>query len=401
MIMEPDSNSTALRQSLQQLDRLLLQQQWLWGPQPFKQRAPSWCERLPQLCEKLLALGDQQLEELAADSGTLIALLQEYIPQLSDIESLVRLPACKTVALDDLGPHFNSGIPGRKWQQIERFAGALGPVNSPLIEWCGGKGHLGRLLSAQWQVPVTTLEHDDELCRAGEHHAKRSGVEQRFYRIDALSEEAGNTVNGHHAVALHACGELHRSLLRAALQSGITAFDIAPCCYYLGAGETYQSFNPSLQLKLKRDDLRLAVTETVTAKGREVAKRDQEMAWKLGYLLLCQEQCGADAYHSIKPIPKGWLTLDFAGFCQQLAEREGRALPAAIDWDEYEKRGWRRQYEVMRFNLVRAAFRRALEMWLVLDMAVYIADQGYAVELATFCDRELTPRNILISARRA
>jgi hypothetical protein len=225
-------------------------------------------------------------------------------------------------------------------------------------------------------------------------------VEQRFKRVDALSAAVTGTVAGHHAVALHACGELHRSLLRESVSSDVEAFDIAPCCYYLGAGEVYRPFTRSLQLELSRDDLRLAVTETVTAVGREVAKRDQEMAWKLGYDQLRREQCGVERYLPIKPIKKAWLGEDFAAFCRRLAEREKRVLPAQTDWGHYEQLGWQRQAEVMRLSLVRAAFRRSLEMWLVLDMANYIAANGYRVSLATFCSRELTPRNILISARR-
>jgi hypothetical protein len=168
----------------------------------------------------------------------------------------------------------------------------------------------------------------------------------------------------------------------------------------LGAGDRYRPFSESLQLDLSRDDLRLVVTETVTAVGREVMRRDREMAWKLGYGELRREACGAAEYLPLKPIPKGWLTLDFAGFCRQLAAREGRALPPAIDWRHYEAAGWQRQREVMRLSLVGAAFRRALELWLVLDMANAIEGHGYAVHLGTFCARELTPRNILISARR-
>jgi hypothetical protein len=110
--------------------------------------------------------------------------------------------------------------------------------------------------------------------------------------------------------------------------------------------------------------------------------------------------CGVADYLPLKPIPKGWLALDFSGFCQALAAREGQALPSGVDWQHYEAAGWQRQREVMRLSLVRAAFRRALELWLVLDMANAIERHGYRVRLGTFCERELTPRNILISARR-
>lgn len=56
--------------------------------------------------------------------------------------------------------------------------------------------------------------------------------------------------------------------------------------------------------------------------------------------------------------------------------------------------------EVRAFELIRAAVRRPLEVWLVLDMALGLADEGLAVEVGEFCGRELTPRNLLIRARR-
>jgi hypothetical protein len=37
----------------------------------------------------------------------------------------------------------------------------------------------------------------------------------------------------------------------------------------------------------------------------------------------------------------------------------------------------------------------------VLDLACYLERRGYAVDLGVFCRRELTPRNLLISARRS
>lgn len=394
------TQATEIQQRLHQLDQLLLQSAWLWRAQPFKQSRPAWCARLPQLCAELLGLDDGQLAELSGDSVRVVTLLQRHLPELQPLPQLSQLPLCEAVALADQGPHFNRDIPGRKWRQLAQFVAAVGPVHAPLLEWCGGKGHLGRLLAVQWHAPVVTVERNPELCAEGERLAQRAGVTQRFWRVDALTPAAGLAVAGHHAVALHACGELHRSLLRAALQAGVAAFDIAPCCYHLGAGDRYRPFTDALQLDLGRDDLRLAVTETVTAAGREVARRDREMAWKLGYGELTRLLCGVADYLPLKPIPKGWLEFDFAGFCQALAAREGQALPSGVDWPRYEAAAWRRQREVMRLSLVRAAFRRALELWLVLDMANAIERHGYRVRLGTFCERELTPRNILISARR-
>ncbi len=98
------------------------------------------------------------------------------------------------------------------------------------------------------------------------------------------------------------------------------------------------------------------------------------------------------------PIPDAALKGDFAAFCRQVAELKALALPEGIDWSWFEKIGWQRQSEVSRLELPRHAFRRVLELWLVLDRALYLEESGYRVAVYTFCERELTPRNLMISA---
>ncbi len=389
-----------LAQRFRQLDTFLADHAWLWRPQPFKEARPSWCKRLPALCEALLALSDEELARLTDDGAALSTLLAKHLPSLAELDELSRLPLRDVTKLKDLGPHFANGIPGRKWQQVTAFAAVVGKAQAPLLEWCGGKGHLGRLLAAQWFQPVVTLEHNAVLCDEGQALARRANIEQVFQFDDALAPSASDAVAGRHAVALHACGELHRILARHAVEEQAPAFDIAPCCYHLLSKPHYQPFNVNAQLQLARDDLRLAVTETVTAVGREVRLRDREMAWKLGFDLLRRRSGTDHEYRPIKPIDKRWLKRDFAGFCRVLAEREGEDFPPAVDWAAAETAGWQRQRETMRLSLARHAFRRALELWLVLDLATFVEQQGYAVEVGSFCARELTPRNILISARR-
>jgi hypothetical protein len=50
--------------------------------------------------------------------------------------------------------------------------------------------------------------------------------------------------------------------------------------------------------------------------------------------------------------------------------------------------------------LVRGLFRRPLELWLVLDRALYLEENGYAVQVGEFCDSQLTPRNLMVLAQR-
>ena len=372
----------------------------LWHAQPFREQRPAWCEEQPALTANLLALPDEAAATLNDDSDAALALLAKYLPELTEMPSLAAVPQCRAQPLAQHGARWAWEIPGRKQAQIEAFVAATRPGGVSVLDWCGGKGHLGRLLALEWKRPLQTLEIDPQLCAAGSFLADKLALDHRFWQDDALATRDWPKA-GQHAVALHACGDLHRRLITQGSAAGVSHFDVAPCCYYRGVEQVYMPLAGSSTLNLTRDDLRLAVTETVTASPRLARQRDREMAWKLGFDVFRREH-GSGAYRSFKPVPAAWFRGGFADFLHRMAVREGLPAPgSAVSIQHFETQGWQRQREVMRLSIVRHAFRRALEVWLVLDLASYLEHSGYTVELGTFCPRRLTPRNLLISAGRA
>lgn len=389
-----------LAERRQRLETLLLACRPLWHAQPFREVRPAWCETRPALTDELLALPDATVVALNDDSETALAYLARHLPELAELPALTAIPSRPVRLLGAQGARWAWEIPGRKQGQIEAFAAACQPSGASVLDWCGGKGHLGRRLALEWRVPVHTLEIDPVLCAEGGKLAGKLPIEQDFWQRDALSATDWPQA-GQHAVALHACGELHRRLITQGCAVGVSHFDVAPCCYYRGVEQVYQPLAGAGPLSLTRDDTRLAVTETVTASPRLARQRDREMAWKLGFDLFRRE-ISDDGYRSFKPVPAAWFRASFVEFLQQMAQREGLSSEAAGRLaGRLEEQGWQRQREVMRLSIVRHAFRRALEVWLVLDMAAYLEKNGYAAEIGTFCERRLTPRNLLISARRA
>ncbi|MDR0775347.1 MAG: SAM-dependent methyltransferase [Azonexus sp.] len=381
-----------------QLDALLPHFRALWHPQPFREIRPAWCRPWPALAAELLALDDERAEALNADAPAALGWLVRHLPDVAAIAPLAELPVRAAVSAGTVNDRWAWEIPGRKRAQIEAFAAVARCGRRPVLDWCGGKGHLGRLLAGYWQVPVQTLEIDAALCRAGERLAQRLGIDQSWIATDALGADL-RVLGDRHAVALHACGELHRRLIRDGATAGIACFDIAPCCYHLHLNDGYRPLAAASSLALTPDDVRLAVTETVTAGARERRQRDRAIAFKLGFAAWRGEVSG-ESYRSFKPVPEAWLRGDFAAFMAAMCQREGVVSPSAGDLARCERRGGERQREVLRLSIVRHALRRALEVWLAGDLAVSLAEHGYAVELGVFCARALTPRNLLISARR-
>lgn len=382
---------------LQRLDELLYATRELWQPQPFCEVRPGWCECWPDLTGKLLALTDAELVHRAADIDAATQLLVPYCPDLAEINVLACLPQRSVKPLAVHGERWAWEIPGRKRQQIEAFVAATNSAARPVVDWCGGKGHLGRLLALHWEVTVQTLEIDRQLCADGQALARRLGVAQDFVATDVLTAQSALKADSH-AVALHACGHLHRSLLREGVAAGVKRFDVAPCCYHLGIKEAYSPLTGGLKNQLTAADARLAVTETTTASPRLQRQRDHEMSWKLGFDAWRRAVGEAADYQPFKPVPSAWFRQGFDLFIERMAQREGLALPAGCNTQRFEQQGWQRQREVMRLSVVRSAFRRAIEVWLVLDLACELERSGYTVEVGQFCARALTPRNLLISA---
>jgi hypothetical protein len=381
------------------LERWLLDLAPIWAPSPFREARPAWCDTHPALAAALLALDDTTLAALNADDDAARAFLIPHLPQLAELPALIDLPQ-RDVAPAPVSRPAWQYIPGRKAAQIDAFAAAVGAPQGPLVEWCAGKGHLGRRFLMAWGGEARALERDAELCREGAALSARAGLAQRFEVADVLAPAAVASLAGAHAIALHACGDLHRRLIDAAGPAGARALDVAPCCYPLGADDFYRPRGGASALALDRNALRLAVTETVTASPRLAAESERQSAWKLAFVAQREAQSPGAPYRSFKPVPAAWTRQGFAFFLQSLAAREKLPLDPALDFSAAEVAGWARHRAARRLQLPRLACRRAIEVWLLHDLALGLENAGFEAGLHRFCARTLTPRNVIVSARR-
>ncbi|WP_090309165.1 methyltransferase [Pseudomonas linyingensis] len=387
------------------LDAFLLAHQALWREKPFVQRTLGWEAAHPALAGWLRGRSLEQAEAVHNHPEQLRdapAPFAELAARSAELAAVGPLPAS---ALASLPASFSVDVPGRKWQQIDAFAASL-DFRQPVrhwLDWCAGKGHLGRRL-AHAGTPLTCLEYDAALVADGQRLSRRLALDARHLEQDVLDASAEGCLLGEHTpVALHACGALHMRLLQLASRSGCRQLAVAPCCYNRIDAERYAPLSQAAQastLHLGRDDLGLPLQETVTAGNRVRRQRDHSMARRLAFDSLQRELRGVDAYLPTPSLPPAWLHKPFADWCRDLAALKGLPEPGERNWAALEAAGWQRLAEVRNLELVRGLFRRPLEVWLLLDRALYLEEQGYAVRLGTFCDYRLTPRNLLLLAER-
>lgn len=388
------------------LSELLIAHQHWWRPRAFFQPVLPWESAHPEFAVRLRQLPLAVAEGIAADNSMLRDFLDDAasplqvaaitMADLCTIAPLPVRPAAKFAEARD--------VPGRKWQQILAFTAALPDAALPATEWCAGKAHLARHYARSGGAAVDALEYRLALVDAGNNISRRESLPVSSYCVDVLQPAANDFLHGERQVlALHACGQLHLHLLHACTLQKPRAIALAPCCYQLQHEEFYAPLSRvarAVLLPLHRLDLHTAVQESVTSPARVLKQRRRLQAWRLGFDVLQRELRGVDDYLPTPSQPLSILHESFERFCVTMARHSGFLVPATTDFSQYEQCGYRRLIEVTALDLPRMLFRRALELWLVLDRALYLQENGYEVSVGTFCERALTPRNLLIRASR-
>ncbi len=408
--MTPTTDPAGHRERLLRLDRALAATSHWWQPLPFREQCPRWVRETPELVAALRALTPAQVERLEADPSALAGLLGRWIPTLRELQH-DGWPVADGVgqAAPRIGDNRDArDVPGRKWQQLQAFGAAVlaGGIDAdaPLVEWCAGKGHLGRWLTGHAASPVVSIERDRRLCAEGAALATRGRAgAQRFVPVDVLDPTQAPALSAllddAHVVALHACGDTHRRLLALA-GTRARRIDLAPCCHHKSLELPRTSVEPRARLELTRDDLRLAVTGTMTAAPRERRAERRRREFTLGLIALREAVSPATVARPFRSLPAAWARGPFDEFVRLAAPRIGLDLPARFDVAGFEAEGRARLHEVERLSLVRHGFRRAIESWLVLDLAVALEDAGFECRIEAFCAPSLTPRNLVIRATR-
>ncbi|MBA1202294.1 methyltransferase [Pseudomonas capeferrum] len=391
-----------LLERFQALDPFICRHQHLWRPRPFMHLRMPWEDQYPDLSNWLRQRSLKDAEAAEAHLEALPAPLFELAARSRQLSEIGVLP---DVGLHPAGHRLDVHVPGRKWQQIEAFTQRLAFADQPRhwLDWCSGKGHLGRRLLQPGQR-LTCLEYDAELVAAGQSLSDHHHLPALHVHQDVLAPDSVHYLDiDKSVVALHACGDLHVRLLQLASRQGCRQVALAPCCYNRTQAEVYRPLSSAAadsSLELTLSDLGLPMSEAVTSSARVRRQRDRSMARRLGFDLLQREQRRSDDYLPTPSLPVSWLEKPFGQYCRDLAELKGFTVEDEPDWSELEAAGWQRLAQVRNLERVRNLFRRPLEVWLVLDRALFLREQNYRVRLGEFCERPLTPRNLMILAER-
>ena len=390
------------------IDDFLRRHEDLWRPRPFIGEATLWEASHPALSIWVRAMDQDALERWevhphrAPDAPP---LLRQLADESSRLCGLPRFPR----AADHPALHPTpEGIPTRKWRQVEAFTLTALPLledAAAVIDWCAGKSHLGRTIGRVTGLPVQAIERDQALVATGRGLAHRDGAHLEYTPLDVHSRMPSvaaprDTV----LAALHACGDLTDHALDFCLEQGLRRFLISPCCYHAIQA---QQLNPrsmpgkASALRLQRHLLRLPSAEETftTTRGRRL--RRTELVYRTALDQLRRQSHGSGGYRPLRSVPRSWLTGGLAHFMDRVAVRDDLVLPRHPDLVALERSARLSVHRSRCLGVVRAPFRRPLELWVNLDRAIHMQEHGWTVHMGTLCPRSVTPRNLLLAGERS
>lgn len=389
----------ALRDRLVALTAALSDGEAWWRTRPFRERRLPWEAHHTALSAWVRGLDDAGLWAVEQDPIGAVAPWADRARLLRPLLQVDALPAAPRA------PAATRRVREHKQQQVAAFVAVAAPAfmqAEGVVEWCSGRGHLGRALAAALDRPARLLERDPALCRPPAdldedprcvHHA-----------VDVLDDRVSALLPPRWAhVGLHACGSLTDRILVLAVEADAHAVLAAPCCYHrLVNADVYaprSALGRSLDLRLHRDDLRIATRDAREAGERRRRLLRAELLGRSAWDLLRRAQTGRDQHHGLGPTVGVRWDRPLPTLLADLAAAEGVQLPA-FDADALHAEATARVREIRALELPRLLYRRAIELWVNLDRALALQDAGYTVTLGTFCEADDTPRNLAVLATR-
>ena len=305
----------------------------------------------------------------------------------------------------------------KKQHEIKKLAPHLNHLYqekniTEMLDIGGGIGLLAQTMNNYYQMKVTSLDMDTVLQRTGkerhEKNAKDPGnkVSYKNIKVDD-SFEFSDLLNGNiMPVGLHTCGKLALDIIRTSSRKKAPVIVNFGCCYHtldkscdLQNLSEFASSNDPLWMN------KFALTLACRA-HRKMDEKDYDLKLKVKLFRYAIHILLHDHYNIKKLVTLGnsspkLYDESFGTYALEQFKRINLRPRHTLEElnDFYNDPKLQLLIErMLAGGLIRNALGRVLELYLLLDRAIFLQEQGYNVQIEEFFDEELSPRNIGLTA---
>lgn len=381
-------------------------------PNPIKDYPPKWVEELAGFRNKETVIELEKKIPQAFKSEDLTAFYKK-INELSQIASIPELPHFPEHRFS-----FLFMIP-KKQYEIKRLAPFVHHFYQEkkldkIIDIGGGIGHLAQSLVNHYNLKTVTVDMDPALQKTGfDIHQKNARfpdnkVEFINVKVDENETKFQSLLSANSmTLGLHTCGPLANYQIKASAKNKIRGLINLGCCFdkLFGdkSGQNISTFARELPQSLHFNHFALTLA---TRAHRKMNEKDYNFKLKVKFFRYSIHFLLHDHY-DLKQV----MTLgnthhkvyegSFADYAfEQMRRISLKPRHSAEELNEFFSRKDIQEliWNMLAAELIRNALGRLMELYILLDRAIYLEEQGYQVKLLEFFDESVSPRNIGIVA---
>lgn len=380
-------------------------------PEPLVGYPEEWINELIQFSNKedIMKIEKKEVSSLLKSPELLSYYKRiEELCALPEAEALPPMPEehftwlyvtpKKTHEIRKLSPHVAKLYEEKTFKQV--------------VDIGGGIGLLAQTLSNQFQLNVCSVDMDPILQETGRERNRKNAkspnhlVQYHNFKVEENGEFEKLLTPDSLSVGLHTCGSLALDIIRSHVKNRVRGLINFGCCYHkLDNVPGFQNLSSFAQEEGQIWLSKFALTLSCRA-HKKLSEKDYDLKQKVKFYryafhILLHEKYGI---HEEIFLGNSHARLYKESFGTYALEQFSR-IPVALKHTKEELEDFSNDPELsllikkmIAAGTIRNALGRVLELYLLLDRAIYLEEQGYKVKLQTFFDEELSPRNIGIMA---
>lgn len=376
-------------------------------PQSFDHFNPAWLDEINQIEDmELFVQLEKKLHQNVVKSKSLYDFYE-------GVENLTRFPASPLLPEMPENKYTWLHIIPKKKHEIKQ----LGPLINHfyhknqierMIDIGGGIGLLSQTISNAYQIKITSVDMDAKLQETGRkrHEKNAKGLEKvEFKQIKVSKDEPrflAELNSKRMTVGLHTCGPLAVSQIQASVAQKVKTIINLGCCYLKlneGDDQNLSSFAKNDPLLLNQYALTLAC-----GAHRKVSLDSVTFKRSVKYYRYAIHALLIDKYQRGDILIFGNSSAkDYHGSFPQYVRGQFEKVGLAVMQSDEELQSFyeeklpivKRMYAA---GFIRDALSRLLEVYLLLDRAIYLEENNYEVEIVELFDENISPRNLAIIA---
>ncbi len=351
--------------------------------------------------QELLALSASELIQLENTLNTPKALSEDYQNLLKKIKSLTELPK-PTIKTTKMAPNFARKISLKKRHEIELINSQLAQLTCEnFIDIGSGAGHLSSFLLQNNTKTSTCLDKEKAYQDIGKKKLQRYYPEilkrinfmtADFQDIQDISCAQETTVIG-----LHACGALSKNIIDFYLNSEAKYLLNYGCCFHKMNADNFNlsTFAKSQPLELTNHELTMAAKSYKNISQATFEQREKVKLYRYVLHMYLYDHFKS-GFTSIGNTHSSDYQKDFAHYAKKYSLQLKQHDSKKLNFFFQTKKDLAKFY--IRLGIIRSHFSRLIEIYLILDRALYLKENQTHVSVTETFDRKISPRNLSLMA---